>query len=74
MWPKTGQKMKNDGFFGFCEEFHTVNSILRKMVKMVKMVKNRTKYRQKVVANGQAKAQFFYWKCENTYNEPKYGL
>jgi hypothetical protein len=38
-WPnvaKNRPKMKNDGFFGFCEEFHTVNLILRKMVKIVK--------------------------------------
>ena len=55
MWPKNRPKMKNDVFFGFCEEFHTVNLILRKMVKIVK---NRSKYPQKVVANGQANAHF----------------
>ena len=73
-WPnvaKNRPKMKNDVFFGFCEEFHTVNLILRKMVKIVK---NRSKYPQKVVANGQANAHFFNWKCEYTYNAPRYGL
>ena len=73
-WPnvaKNRPKMKNDGFFGFCEELHTVNLILRKIVKIVK---NRSKYRQKVVANRQAKAHFFNWKCEYTYNAPRYGL
>ena len=66
-----GQKWKMMFFFGFCEEFHTVNLILRKMVKIVK---NRSKYPQKVVANGQANAHFFNWKCEYTYNAPRYGL
>jgi hypothetical protein len=36
IWYRKWPKMKNDVFFGFCEEFHTDNIKLRKMVRMTK--------------------------------------
>ena len=71
---KCGQKQAKNEKLWFFRILWRISYRQLNITKIVKIVKNRSKYRQKVVANGQANAHFFNWKCEYTYNAPKYGL